>query len=354
MINIFCSTLFVLLFFTSSVRADCLDVYGVDAKEAQALLTQYSSGLKEIARLAYTGLTENAEAFFNSPEAQKLREQRELLLEKIKTEHHYPYVALDTIFYGKDDYCSTLEIVKSGQQDRLRYLSRQAQPAYPKKGDVIDTMEEYLEVGRDLFLSSQIQPKHADCPVYHCSAGFDHPKLKPYLSRFNTAAIQERALILETLKNDPNPVRRTSAAYLAAHFTDPQDIVNVLLPYVNDPDDGVRNSVIRVLSLTTQKANITNLDPTPFLQLLDSPIGTDRNKSLFLLSVLAQSKATKRELTQHAKAPLLAILRLQQPNQHDFAYRILKEISQQDFGPHDEARWAAWFDEQNNAKEQAS
>ncbi len=44
-----------------------------------------------------------------------------------------------------------------------------------------------------------------------------------------------------------------------------------------------------------------------------------------------------------AGATLLAMLRLQQPNNHDFAYSILKRISGQSFGERDYAAWEAWL-----------
>lgn len=346
--HLFQKTALLLAFFSSSAMAECLDVYGVDEKESKQILAEYSPQLVKLTHALSTGVSHNSDNFFNSPEALKLREERKALIKKIKEERHYVYVDMDTIFYSEKECCTTLEIIKSNQQDRLRYVPEQRKIAYPKKHDIIDVMQTYQTLSRKLFFENKVQPTHLDCPVYHCTIGFSHPQLKPYLNKFNTAALQQRALILDVLKNDPDPTRRASAAYLVGHFRDPRDIVNVLMPYVNDKDDGVRNNVIRVLSLTTQKANITDLNPAPFIELLNSPFGTDRNKSLFLLSILAQSDVTKRYLIQHAKAPLLSILRLQQSNQHDFAYEILKQISHQDFGPHDEVRWSAWFDKQKN------
>ena len=42
-------------------------------------------------------------------------------------------------------------------------------------------------------------------------------------------------------------------------------------------------------------------------------------------------------------ATLLAMLRLQQPNNHDFAYLILKAISGQSYGERDYSAWEAWL-----------
>lgn len=44
---------------------------------------------------------------------------------------------------------------------------------------------------------------------------------------------------------------------------------------------------------------------------------------------------------------LLKLLALEQPNNHDFAYQILKQVSGQDFGEHEVARWRAWLLQQH-------
>ncbi len=323
---------------------ECLDVYGVDAKEGQVLLRAYSAEWAALMKTFRAGLKKEAQGFFDSEQGMHWRDRRQALIDSMKAKHDYAYLNLDTMYYGEENYCTTIEVVQSNEPERLTYLPNQEKRTFPKTHDIMDEMQDYLTTAQALFLSNQIHPKHSDCPVYHCTTGFDHPKLKPYLERFNTAAVKQRAFILNTLSKDPNPMRRAQAAYLVGHFQDPNDIVRVLLPYVEDRDEGVRNNVIRVLSLTTQKAHITSIDPTPFIHLLSSPCSTDRNKSLFLLSVLADSTAVRQALIQQAKIPLLNLLRLQQPNQHDFAYLILKKITGQDFGDKHPERWAKWFD----------
>ena len=41
---------------------------------------------------------------------------------------------------------------------------------------------------------------------------------------------------------------------------------------------------------------------------------------------------------------LLELLRLEQPNNHDFAWSILKKVSGQSFGERDVAAWQRWLD----------
>ena len=103
---------------------------------------------------------------------------------------------------------------------------------------------------------------------------------------------------------------------------------------------------MRVMGEMLLKTHITKLDAKPFIDLLQSPYDTTRNKSLLVLYTLADSELNQQEIIRYGRHSLLALLALKQPNNHEFAYAILKKISHQDFGEHDIAAWNAWFDKQ--------
>jgi hypothetical protein len=273
----------VFLFFTMpAIAAHGIDVYGLNAEESKAFLQRYEPRIAEITDKLHEGIQQDFDGFLGSKAGEGLVKQRNALREEVKKKEGYLYVNFDTVYYSKNDYYTTVEIIKPNQQDRLKYITGKSSPRnYPKIHDVIDKMDEYRELGYKLLMAGEIDPTHDACPVYHCTMGFDHPQLKPYLSLFNQAVVHDKQFILNTLNQDPNPDRRGAAAYLIGHFSDPHEIIAVLLPHVQDRDEVVRNNVIRVLSLTAVKAKITDLDPAPFVALLNSPISTDRNKSLF-------------------------------------------------------------------------
>lgn len=326
------------------IAAHGIDVYGLNAKESNAFLQRYEPRIADITNQLHDGILKDTDGFLGSQAGEAIIKKRNALIETVKKAEGYLYVNFETVYYSGNDYYTTVEIIKPSQKERLKYITGKSAPKnYPKIHDVIDKMDEYREIGYKLLMAGKIQPKHNTCPVYHCSMGFDHPQLKPYLALFNQAVVHEKQFILNTLNQDPNPDRRGAAAYLIGHFDDPQEIISVLLPHVKDPDEVVRNNVIRVISLTALKAKITTLDPAPFVALLDSPISSDRNKSLFLLAQLAQSKRGKTYLIHHADIPLLTILAMKQPNQQEFAYMIMKELSGQDFGEHNLRAWQAWM-----------
>jgi hypothetical protein len=143
------------------------------------------------------------------------------------------------------------------------------------------------------------------------------------------------------LNEEHNPTRRASAVLLVGHFTDPKEIINTLLPYINDEDSTVRNNSMRVIATTLVKAKRLTLDVRPFLELLNSPYLTDRNKALFILYNLSISARVRAACIKSA-VRLVALLALKQPNQHDTAYLLLKQISGQDFGEHNVPAWRQW------------
>jgi hypothetical protein len=82
----------------------------------------------------------------------------------------------------------------------------------------------------------------------------------------------------------------------------------------------------------------------PILDALVFPATTDRNKASAVLAGLTRREEHREAIAGRAGPVLLEMLRLQQPNNHDFAYMILTTISGKDYGERDYARWEAWVE----------
>jgi hypothetical protein len=85
----------------------------------------------------------------------------------------------------------------------------------------------------------------------------------------------------------------------------------------------------------------------PVLEALDFPATSDRNKAAAILAGLLERPGAERLhhlVVARAGATLLAMLRLQQPNNHRFAHRILRAISGRNFGARDYAAWESWLE----------
>ncbi len=334
-----------------------IDFYGVEPDVGHLLVGKYS---KRILKLEHSLLKLSAKdpgGKNTSQYLENLSKAKDQLELEIKQDGDFASVMLDTVFYAHPSLAyTTIEVITKDNLARLRFVSPlvknnpqapyKYQSELQSKNDVITQMSFFTDEVLRLFISgnlADIQDDKLYCPVYHCLASFDQPTLAPYLSLFNAAAIKDKVLILKALSRDPVIERRGFAVFLVGHFNDPREIIKVLIPYINDPCQLIRNNAMRVLSATLRKSKIKDIDPRPFLDLLDSPYDTDRNKSLHVLLALAESESMKNWLRIYGAKPLLANLALKQPNNHLVAYKILQRISGQSFSDLAVNEWRNWF-----------
>lgn len=338
------------ILFSLNVSANnIIDVYGTSLRESERIISKFAQSVLDIENL----LGEQAKESINKKydeKAIRILEKKRLLVEKIKQEGNFSYVDFDTVYYPESrNYYTTIEVIKKNQLTRQRFISSEPKIEHlPPKHDVINEMILFNKKIFQLMLDNKLDSSDNYCPVYHCIVGFNDPQIKPYLQRFNNAAVMKRNLIIDTLNKDSDPERRSAAAYLIGHFQNPREIVSLLLPHVNDPSNMVRNNVMRTLGTTLYKANIRRINVMPFLRLLDSPYATDRNKALYIISKAVEAKQSRALLIHHKGETLLSLLRLKQPNNHDMAYLILKKISHQDFGD-DLLAWERWLTAARNS-----
>lgn len=332
-----------------------VDSYGLDDKTSADIVRKYGKEVSHVESLMVDALKKSTQDQKNL-NINDLITKRTALIETIKKTYGLVYVDFGTTIYPDTQSAyTTIEGVTEQQKQRLRFIVAKRPMVElvvneKNKKDVVDDMIIYEDIALPLILKNEVGHKNQPCPVYHCISGFDDARLKPYLNRFNTGVIKEKKRILTTLSNKKSHSRRRVAAvYLMGHFQDPHEILKTLLHYVNDPDANVRNAAMRVIGRTMQKANITDMDVTPFLESLDSPILTDRNKALYVLFSASESMPVKKQILEKGKDHLLALLKLKQPNNHEFAYLILKKISGKDFGETNIAAWERWRSSERQA-----
>lgn len=332
---------FVFIFPFTIEAKNIVDIYGIDANQSEKIINKYANRVGVIEGL----LLRKIHVKSNDNDLDKIILKKRLLINKIKKEGGFLYVDFNTVFYpGNKNQYTTIEIIQKNQPERLRYISPENAKNYELKADLINQMVTFINLELQLMINNQLNLKDLSCPVYHCVSGFHHPELRPYLEIFNIGSIKEKELIINTLNNDPDPLRRAAAAFLMGHFKDPNEIVSLLTTHVSDRDSGVRNNVMRVIASTMFKANLDHIDIVPFLDLLESPETTDRNKALCVLAKAAESSAEKKIIIQKGGEKLLAILQLKQPNNHEIAYIILKKISGKDYGENNITGWKKWVE----------
>ncbi len=343
--------IFSMLMVSLNINATTIvDVYGVDDAKAKKISEIYAAEVAEIETSLWAEVEKSlASGDVETKNSKLLGNRRHALIDKIKKENGFLYVKIDTIFYGKDkDLFTTIEIIDKNQPNRLRFVDSDLKEKLKKKDlkhkpDLIDEMIAYNYIVNDLFINNKISATPPSCPVYHCILGFEHPKFKPYLAIFNQGAIKDKAFIIDSLNNEKDPNRRAAAVFLVGHFRNPNEIVNLLTPLIKDKSEEVRNNAMRVIVQTIAKGKLMYINLAPFIDALDSPYDTDRNKALGVINYTMGAPSQRRVVLEQAKDKLLSLIKLSQPNNSDSAYDILKRISGKDFARTDYAAWQNWI-----------
>ncbi|MCP0914686.1 MULTISPECIES: HEAT repeat domain-containing protein [Legionella] len=331
--------------FTCSAQI-VVDIYGANKLHAEQILREYTAQVIEIeSELAKQREYFNLTGHEDIQKVEETRAKKARLMERIKKKGMFLYADVHTTVYpGEKNLYTTIEVIERTKPERLAFVNKDEQGAsHLIQPDLIGKMQKYEALGWRLSDTGQLTEKDNICPVYHCIFGFNHPKLKPYLNIFNAGVIKEKTKILNALSNDPDPERRASAALLVGHFQNPKEIIFVLSKHVHDKSQLVRNNVIRVMGETIEKAPIAQINVEPFVSLLNSPYGTDRNKALFLLTTAPLDKKSKWLIIRKGQKSLLALLRLKQPNNRGWAYLLLKKISGKKYDEYDFSAWEKWL-----------
>jgi hypothetical protein len=105
---------------------------------------------------------------------------------------------------------------------------------------------------------------------------------------------------------------------------------------------------MRVLITAIDAVNPPNFDIDSVIKALDFPNETDRNKAVCMITTLSNQSKHADYIVQHASVPLMALLKMKQPNLHENAYFALCQISKESYGARDYAAWEAWFERQLN------
>ena len=138
---------------------------------------------------------------------------------------------------------------------------------------------------------------------------------------------------------------RALAAQVIAYHADRERVVRDLLHAVGDPDDDVRNNAVRALAVLAGWANEhrdaeIRIPAEPFIDFLNSVSWTDRNKGVFVLMSLTNSRdpVLLAQLRSRALPSLVEMARWTSPGHAMGAYIILARIA----GLDDQAAFQAW------------
>lgn len=113
--------------------------------------------------------------------------------------------------------------------------------------------------------------------------------------RFPALAEKYLTNLRDVLRNSSDGGDRALAAQLLGYAKDKRSVIPDLLDAMRDPSDGVRNNAIRALMVFAKYSpsppgQKVRIPPQPFVEMLNSCIWTDRNKSAAALSELTKAR----------------------------------------------------------------
>ncbi len=278
----------------------------------------------------------------------KQRSESHTLKKQIETsiigQYGFAFVNLSLITYfapNPGNYV-TVDIVEPADVNRRMAFLPEPQGHFEDPAGLIALWDEYLKLAFELQFAGKIEhPK--TCPVWHCTHGFENPRLAPFLEKFNQLVPLHESNLSQILKEDKRPQFRANAAFLLAHIKNGQSLRNYVLGAVSDSSELVRNNAVRVLLDLALRHPALDVPIEPILKVLNYPTTTDRNKAANTLVPLSLKEENKGLIKDEVGRILLEMLKLKQPNNHDPAYAILKNISGLSYGEHDHQAWEGWL-----------
>ncbi len=240
----------------------------------------------------------------------------------------------------------TIDLVETADQARRMRFGPAPTGREPDPEGLLEAWTAYEAKIEDLRATGAYIEFRPTCGAWHCFGDYDHPELAPLVAKFRSRVIPNQAALTRVFQRDADGGRRAIAAFLLAHIADGTELVALMVPAIRDPDVLVRNNAMRVLAEIALHHPEIPVPLAPVLAALDFPATLDRNKALAIVAGLVGADGGARLHRQVIRAhgeTLLALLRLQQPNNHDWAYTILKTVSGKTFADTDHAAWASWL-----------
>jgi hypothetical protein len=161
----------------------------------------------------------------------------------------------------------------------------------------------------------------------------DDPNERAVQLQFLRLAEVHLANLKDVLHNSSDSHQRAIAAQVLGYVQDKQAIVPDLVAAMRDPDADVRNDASRALLVFAEfspkpPASKINVPPEPFIQMLNSCIWSDRNKSAGTLAELSEKRdpALLAELRKQALPALIEMANWKSSGHALGSLRILGRI----------------------------
>ena len=143
-----------------------------------------------------------------------------------------------------------------------------------------------------------------------------HPAVRAIQERYLVYAEEYRAILTEVLHDSADAEHRAAAAWVLGYAADKAEVVGDLERAALDPHGNVRNDATRALAVIAQYAGDNpelgiEIQAEPFIDMLNSIVWSDRNKGLFILDALTETRDPQlmRDLRERALVSLIDMCR---------------------------------------------
>lgn len=333
------------------------DIYGVSPELQKQIFS-----LCEKDMLEYDRLSQQLKLSVTTKIDKRLLKRHEIeksIIKKVNTLGDYSFVTISTVNYMQNrGIYSTIDIVQKSESNRFPKSSMQNEKKLIKKSAGLKKLFQLWDsyFNRNLVLASQnkFDFKATSCPVLHCTWGFTKEELKNDLPQLKAGAAKYKNQLIDIVKYSNNYRDRADAIFILANTNDYHGITELMISTTNDPSEFVRNNSMRVLAAIVDKYDIHHVNIHNILLALNYPYVTDRNKAACVLeNLVRKDKSIHPLVITESGTTLINLLKLKQPNNHDSAYLILKELSHKNYSERDYQHWQEWIDSEKNKLKKA-
>lgn len=312
-----------------------VDVFGTDRLDVASLRTRLGADFDDF------------ESAWLAQEFDRAFPLKQALEQRVKERGGFAFVEFSVVQYFRPGQPSWLTVDVVEPQDAARRIAFASAPSetLPDPDGLLERYRKYEELGFELLRGGErLDDEAAKRETFHSVFGFAHEKLAPFRTPLVEGARRHVDELVAILHRDRDRQHRAFAAFLLAFTTDGARLVRELTPACKDADSLVRNNALRVFAETASHHPEVELPLDVVLDCLEFPTTTDRNKAAAILDSLAKRPELRPQMVQRAGPTLVAMLALSQPNNHDYAFSILKTLSGESFDEHDLVTWRRWIE----------
>lgn len=225
--------------------------------------------------------------------------------------------------------------------------------AVPDNSGLLAEYAKYDQTGLDLAREGTISYDRQECPAFFCTWGTAGDRFLMEVERFEQDAPSYKDLFSRIIQEEKDPQQRAYAVLLLSYLGDGAEVSNLISTGLTDPDDQVRDAVMRVYNDMAIYHHDVPLPVHQIARLLDYPYAQDRERALALMLAIADNKDYRSFLMDTASDQILRLLRSKHPNNHRMAHTVLTMLSNQEFPATDFEKWEQWVWKTRRAEREA-